>query len=208
MRLTRFWEEAAEPWSAAVSPSRQTASRGLQRSPGPASVSRISSNPDDRCVFASERDGLFPVGDGFVRAELMKVASVEAFMARRRHVLGVGPEELKERGGCGLEVGRAAGLRRRLRGGASEGVADSGEPVADGGDFRTLAIDHDGQGERYKNWRTLCIGLTSPTFQDWPLEGPRTAVHLCKHMGKHGSLPSGFLDRWCRPKRVEEIDRV
>lgn len=35
-----------------------------------------------------------------------------------------------------------------------------------------------------------------------------TVVHLCKHMGKHGSLPSGFLDRWCRSKRVEESDRV
>lgn len=38
--------------------------------------------------------------------------------------------------------------------------------------------------------------------------GPRTAAHLRKHMEKHGQLPSGFLDRWARAKRVEETDRI
>lgn len=44
--------------------------------------------------------------------------------------------------------------------------------------------------------------------QDWPLEGPGSAVHLGEHRGKHGSLPSGFFDRWCRSKEVEESDMM
>lgn len=54
----------------------------------------------------------------------------------------------------------------------------------------------------------VCRELTPSSFSDWPLDSPRTVVHLCKHMGKHGLLPSGFLDRWARSRRVEETDRV
>lgn len=142
-------------------------------------------------VGASDRDGLFPAGSGFVRGELVEVASLEAFVAKRRRVLNAEPEELEERGEVDADVGRAAGPRRRLRGGAAEGTAEAEEPAAGGGDLATMAIDYDGQGERYKDWWTLCMELSSPTVQDWPSEGPRTVVHLCKHMGELGSLASG-----------------
>lgn len=163
---------------------------------------------DDRCVFASERDALFPSGGGFVRCELVEMSALETFVAKRRRLLGLATVEPDERGEDGVESGRAAELRRRLRGGAAGGGGEAEQQTVSGGDVRTLAIDYDGQGEQYKDWRALCPELSSPTFQDWPLEGPRTAVHLCKHMGKHRGLPSGFLDRCCRSKRVGEGDRV
>lgn len=97
--------------------------------------------PGERCVFATERDGLFPSGKGFVRGELLDLASVDGFLAKRKRILSSTQEEMEERGEEDADVGRAAGLRRRLREGAGGGAAEAEETTESGGDLRTLAID-------------------------------------------------------------------
>lgn len=64
------------------------------------------------------------------------------------------------------------------------------------------------QGKRYKEWRVFCQDVSSLRFDDWPIEGPHTSAQLCVHIDRHGRLPSGFLERWARAKKIEETDRV
>ena len=107
---------------------------------------------------------------------------------------------VEERGSLGL-------LRDRLGRADNQEDGEKGEEERSE-DLRTLAIDFDGQGDRYKNWREVTREVHAPEFGDWPLEGPRSTVHLCKHAERHGRSPTGFLEKWARSKKVEETDRV
>lgn len=78
----------------------------------------------------------------------------------------------------------------------------------DVGDVRTLWIDYDEHGERYKRWRDVCKESHSPTLGDKPLEGPATALHTMKHMERHGGDPRMWLQMWMRTKHISPTDRV
>jgi len=75
-------------------------------------------------------------------------------------------------------------------------------------DVRTLWVDWDAHGERWKPWREAVRESTSETFKDAPLEGASTALHMCKGMERMGGCPRLWLDRWSREKRLEPTDRV
>lgn len=78
------------------------------------------------------------------------------------------------------------------------------DPEEDGpSDARTLCVDYDAQGVRYKEWR-----LVVQESADWPHAGPATVMHLLKHMHRIGGDPKLWLELWCRQKGVAEQDRV
>ena len=64
---------------------------------------------------------------------------------------------------------------------------------ADPGDARTLFIDHDSEGNRFKEWRQVALESKYFAYSDWSLEGPATVSHLIRHTQKYGETPDcGF----------------
>ena len=82
--------------------------------------------------------------------------------------------------------------------------APSGSAQGDGEDIghaRTLFIDHDSEGSRYKEWRQVAIESQLYSYSDWPLEGPAAVHHLLGN-------PLVWLQIWARQKHIGESDRV
>eukprot|EP00438_Fugacium_kawagutii_P022866 Skav226462 [mRNA] locus=scaffold1781:97140:98588:+ [translate_table: standard] len=75
-------------------------------------------------------------------------------------------------------------------------------------DARTLGVDYDEQGDRFKEWKRVVGELKEYSFGDWPHEGPLSTLHLCKHMLKSGGDPKLWLQVWARHKGIAETDRV
>lgn len=83
-----------------------------------------------------------------------------------------------------------------------EPLPDDSETAAD--DARTLTVDYDDQGERYKAWRDVCRECKEYGFPDWPHEGPQTTLHILKHMQKNRGSPKLWLQVWSRFKGARE----
>lgn len=88
-----------------------------------------------------------------------------------------------------------------------EQVSD-GQGKSDHGDVRTLWVDYDDHGERFKRWRDVCAESFAPAFESKPLEGPCTALHLIKHCERQGGDPRLWLQLWLRSKHIESSDRT
>ena len=85
----------------------------------------------------------------------------------------------------------------------------AGEPTASGGeDVRTLFVDYDEQGVRWKIWRQVVKESTEFAWPDSPTDGPATVLHLLKMFDRVGGDPRLWLDIWSRSKGVQEHDRV
>ncbi|CAK8988362.1 unnamed protein product, partial [Durusdinium trenchii] len=108
------------------------------------------------------------------------------------------------------EVEGYADRRRALFGVSS--AAGSGECPQPGkggsNDVRTLWVDFDEHGDRYKRWRDVCKESYTPSFDQTPLEGPTTGLHLIKHAERHGGDPRLWMQLWCRSKHIETTDRT
>eukprot|EP00435_Cladocopium_sp_Y103_P068723 s90_g32.t1 len=76
------------------------------------------------------------------------------------------------------------------------------------GDVRTLWVDFDEHGERFKRWRDVCAESFAPAFETKPLDGPCTALHLIKHCERQGGDPRLWLQLWLRSKHIESGDRT
>ncbi len=119
-----------------------------------------------------------------------------------------------------VKVGDAPAWAEKRRGPASSDVplraegqdlkqdAEKVEESSVGEDARTLEVDYDEQGERYKEWRKVVTEVREYSFPDWPLEGPMTVLHLVKHFGRHGGDPKRWLSEWMRARHISETDRV
>ena len=75
-------------------------------------------------------------------------------------------------------------------------------------EVRTLWVDYDEQGERHKRWRDAVKESFTPAFDQQPLEGPLSALHVMKHTERHGGDPRQWLLQWMRSKHIEQSDRV
>ena len=75
-------------------------------------------------------------------------------------------------------------------------------------DARTLWVDWDAHGERCKPWREVCREASSEDLEESRVEGPVTALHMCKAMEREGGDPRMWLERWLREKRLDSSDRV
>lgn len=76
------------------------------------------------------------------------------------------------------------------------------------GEVRTLSVDYDAHGRRWKPWRDVAAESFEETFHDWHCEGPRTVQRLVQNYLKEGGSPTLFLKLWCRSVRVEKTDRI
>ena len=73
---------------------------------------------------------------------------------------------------------------------------------------RTLAVEYDEQGARFKEWRVVCAESTLEYYPDFPVSGPCSAVDVCKHMLRHGGTPKLWLQQWRNDKGITQRDRV
>lgn len=85
---------------------------------------------------------------------------------------------------------------------------DKEEEAEENSDARTLFVDFDEQGVRYKEWRRFVQESRDYSYTDWPHEGPSTVLHTVKHMYKFGGDPRQWLQLWARQKGIYETDRV
>ena len=90
--------------------------------------------------------------------------------------------------------------------------AKTGEPTGpeeeDSSDARTLFIDFDEQGTRFKMWRSVVNESRDFSYADWPFEGPSTVMHLLKQMHRNGGDARLWLQLWARQKNIVDTDRV
>ena len=93
--------------------------------------------------------------------------------------------------------------RRRLYGFSSPGSSHEPPPgdraapkkgviEDEDNEVRTLWVDYDEHGERYKRWRDVCKESYTPNLEEKPLEGPSTALHIIKHAERHSFVVSGL----------------
>ena len=75
-------------------------------------------------------------------------------------------------------------------------------------DVRTLWVDFDEHGERFKTWRKVVQESSFQQYGDCPLEGPATQLALAKHMERHGGDPRRWLQGWQHAKQLETSDRA
>eukprot|EP00971_Amphidinium_carterae_P017385 342789-Amphidinium_carterae.2 len=75
-------------------------------------------------------------------------------------------------------------------------------------DIRTLAVEFDSSGKRYKAWRTVCEESFTEGLDACPLEGPISVLSLARHFEVHGTNPRDWLQMWCRDKGLDGGERV
>eukprot|EP00439_Symbiodinium_sp_Y106_P002946 s7121_g1.t1 len=90
------------------------------------------------------------------------------------------------------------GLLERLQ--PPEKTKDAPPEGGEDNEVRTLWVDTDEQGERFKRWRDVCQESYTPSYEQKPLDGPLTALHTMKHMERHGGDPRLWLVR--APRRT------
>ena len=165
-------------------------------------------------TIAGRTTGLFLRSGFWVKGELVEGALVKEYAKLRREVLmkalvGKAPDAVAgEASAAPFESGGLAGLRARLGRAVPDETKEPAAKEGESEELRTLTVDYDGQGDRWKDWRSVCREIFVSEFPDWPIEGPRTAVHLLKHCERHGKLPTGYLERWAKNKKVDETDRI
>ena len=102
--------------------------------------------------------------------------------------------------------GGLAALRASLRG---EAAAEGGAEEDEVDDFRILPIARDAvTKERYREWRTVAARATEKEFDDWVLEGPRTALWMGRQLSREGGGPLAHHQRWKAALKLDEHDRA
>ena len=129
----------------------------------------------------------------WVKVDMVKLSEVEGYADRRRALFG---------------VSSAAGSGECPQPGKGGGDDEAGGETAGSNDVRTLWVDFDEHGDRYKRWRDVCKESYTPSFDQTPLEGPTTGLHLIKHAERHGGDPRLWMQLWCRSKHIETTDRT
>lgn len=140
-------------------------------------------------------DGMVLRDDRWCRVKMLRVESGPSHFESRRRVLGdcFGAQEASRQEVLEAKEGRP------------KEEEDDDKPKEDA---RTLSVDYDEQGDRYKEWRRVVGELREYNFSDWPHEGPLSVLHLCKHMLKNGGDAKLWLQVWARHKGIAETDRV
>jgi len=113
---------------------------------------------------------------------------------------GLTQEWLLSLGGTAADAKAADAVAPRA---AGDHTADEAAP-----DARVMAVHRDPQsGERWRDWKSVAAALDEQTFDDWPLEGPRTLSWIAREMGKVGGGPMQHHQRWRTSAKVDDSDR-
>ena len=129
----------------------------------------------------------------YVKVEMIRVTEASNYADRRRALFV--DSRASGSGEC-----PAAAPKSPDAGEKGDGPQDS--------EVRTLWVDFDEHGERFKRWRDVVKECYTPVFEDKPLEGPATALHVIKHSERHGGDPRLWLQMWLRTKHIETTDRT
>lgn len=77
-------------------------------------------------------------------------------------------------------------------------------------DSRVMVVLYDDPGQRFRPWRDVIPALIADEDHDWPVEGPRTVMWLCKQFSRSSLGPLQWLERPSqsgRARAVEEMSR-
>ena len=91
---------------------------------------------------------------------------------------------------------------------------DKGAPARPAGekdldDIRTLSVDYDDHGERFKRWREFSREVHFTKFPDWPFEDSSSqSLHLIKHWDKHAEDGLAWLNKWLADRGVSPNERT
>jgi hypothetical protein len=96
-----------------------------------------------------------------------------------------------------------SGDREAVDGEHSGGQADAEEDE----DSRTLWVDYDAHGARYKSWRSACQESFQEKHVGCSKPGSMDCLHLCKTIGKNGNTQIIWLDKFCGARGITEYDR-
>ena len=88
------------------------------------------------------------------------------------------------------------------------GLLSSPAPAVVDDEVRTLWVDVDDHGERYKDWRQVVRESSEQSYVDNPLEGPPSLLHLMKHMERQGGNPRRWLQLFFSECKIDKSDRV
>ena len=158
--------------------------------------------------------GIACLGPGFYcLVKRVSVTDAVTFRERRLDIFkqesvpgaGAGPiEDLRTR--LGVPGVGAPAVPPVGQGGTATPPASDG--AAAGGDARTMWVDYDAQGERFKNWRSVVRESQSLQYSGYPLDGPASVMGFAKHTDRHGGDPRLWLAIWAREKNIDAHDRV
>ena len=146
-------------------------------------------------VQVGDRTALINRGGELVKAELIRVEDCQDYALRRRALF-------KDPTAPAAEMPSGTKLLDQIdHPSKNSGEDEKSEEV------RTLWVDYDEHGERFKRWREVCKESYTPVFDEKPIDGPLTALHFIKHAERHGGDLRQWLMLWCRAKHVEPTDR-
>ena len=78
--------------------------------------------------------------------------------------------------------------------------------VAAHDDARTLAVERNSAGERFRPFSSVAENSSQIDFSDWPLDGPRTAAWLTREIGRTGMGPAARQEQWKHENRLQDDD--
>ena len=118
--------------------------------------------------------------------KLAQIADVPTMKERALRALGGAPAA--EPGDLGARIDTALGTSWR---GGGRG-APAPEPPGDE-DARTLWVDFDEHGERWKGWRSVCKKCSEQAVEQWRHihEGPPVTLEMIKAINREGEIPAG-----------------
>jgi uncharacterized membrane protein YgcG len=174
-----------------------------------------------RDVKFGARVAMVQVGTEWLMAERVKAADAPAFVAKLRASHGdavdgegIGGRRIvgKQPPPSGREAEASAAAFAPIGAALGLDVATGSLTPKDGegssDDARTLWIDWDAHGERYKAWREVCRESSQEAFPDEHLDGVTTALHMCKAMERQSGDPRRWLSTWLLDKKIDPADRV
>ncbi|CAK0814691.1 unnamed protein product, partial [Prorocentrum cordatum] len=81
-------------------------------------------------------------------------------------------------------------------------------PELDLDDARTLSVQYDEQGERFRSWKEAVAKMHESFYEDWPVEGPRTMLWMAKNIERTGGSPMQWYHKYLVENRIAASDRL
>ena len=155
-------------------------------------------------VFLGDKDGVF-LRDGFwVRGEVVAESDLERWRVDRLTFLTGMPSTTR--------TAERLGILEEPKGNTEDDKGEILNPKAaeidEEGDARTLWIEFDDQGDRYREWRKVVSDSVAHSWKDWPHQGPASLHHTLKHFHRHGGCPRTWFQSWLRRHGMTETDRT
>ena len=188
----------------------------------------IVEDEQDYCWVVGEPNDSFPLGTEFttakIRAEknacrlgdrlLLGLSSTPASGRTAKgavvlyrigvdEVPGFGTRRWNEISALMPKAGAAGPLQQPPLSAPAEAPADG-----DLDDARTLAVQYDEQGERFRSWKEAVAKMHESFYEDWPVEGPRTMLWMAKNIERTGGSPMQWYHKYLAENRIAASDRL